>query len=163
TGLILCQGGEFGFALLALAVKDQLIPGDVASFFLAIIVFSMALTPLLISRSHLIADRLLERGKAKAGDYPGSDAPVIAEHELHNHVILCGYGRVGQIIARFLEMENIPYIAIDDDPVRVQRALALGGQVMFGNARKIKLLQQLGLAQAARSEEHTSELQSREN
>ncbi|MGD9660089.1 MAG: cation:proton antiporter [Porticoccaceae bacterium] len=148
TGLILCQGGEFGFALLALAVKDQLIPKDMASFFLAIIVFSMALTPLLISRSHLIADRLLARGGVKPENHSGSDIAAGQEHELKNHVILCGYGRVGQIIGRFLKMENIPYVAVDDDPVRVQRALALGEQVVFGNARKIKLLQQLGLADA---------------
>jgi len=63
-------------------------------------------------------------------------------------VILCGYGRVGQTIARFLQQENIPFIAVDDDPLRVQRARAAGEHVHYGSARKLKVLQQLGLMQA---------------
>ncbi|MAA59343.1 MAG: potassium transporter, partial [Pseudomonadales bacterium] len=68
--------------------------------------------------------------------------------EMNHHVILCGYGRVGQTISRFLQQENIPYIAVDDDPVRVQRARAAGDHVHYGSAKKIKVLQHLGLMKA---------------
>jgi CPA2 family monovalent cation:H+ antiporter-2 len=145
TGMVLSQGGEFGFALLALAVKGTLVPHDVASFFLSIIVISMAITPFLISNSEKIADRILVRRQQKTTE------PEATESEpkpYENHVILCGYGRVGQTISRFLQQENIPYVAVDDDPVRVQRARAAGEHVEYGSARKMKVLKHLGLMQA---------------
>ena len=145
TGLILCQGGEFGFALLALAVSDKLIPGDVASFFLSIIVLSMGVTPFLVSNSRVIASRL-----TAAGAKPDDDGlSGVGGDDFQRHVILCGYGRVGQTIARFLEMEHIPFVAIDDDPLRVERARAVGQPVIFGNARQLKLLERMGLDRAA--------------
>lgn len=147
TGLILCQGGEFGFALLALAASGRLVPQDVASFFLAIIVLSMAVTPFLVSNSSRIAETLLRNGK-RLPAAPVDGQEIEGEH-LANHVIVCGYGRVGQIIVRFLKMENIPFIALDDDPVRVERAAALGERVVFGSARKPKLMLQLGLKEAS--------------
>lgn len=147
TGLVLSQGGEFGFALLALAVKGTLVPHDVASFFLSIIVISMAATPFLVSNSEKIADRLLVR-KQKKAEPVTEDLDQLPEETLDHHVILCGYGRVGQTISRFLIQENIPYVAVDDDPVRVQRARAAGEHVHYGSARKMKVLQQLGLMQA---------------
>lgn len=147
TGLILSQGGEFGFALLALAVKGSLVPHDVASFFLSIIVISMAATPFLVSNSEKIANRLLVRKQQKA--QTPDDVPEQTEQlPMENHVILCGYGRVGQTISRFLQQENISYIAVDDDPVRVQRARAAGEHVHYGSAKKVKVLQHLGLMHA---------------
>ena len=145
TGVILSQGGEFGFALLALAVSGDLIPPDVASFFLSIIVLSMGLTPFLVSNSRRIANYLTARRSPVDDDLelvPGGD-------DFHDHVILCGFGRVGQTIARFLEMEGIRYLAIDDDPIRVERARAMGQPVIFGSARKMKLLEHLGIDRAA--------------
>ena len=147
TGLILSQGGEFGFALLALAVRDSLIPKDVASFYLSIIVLSMAATPFLVSNSEKIATRLLLRRLEKINP----DQEVLAakvEHPLEHHVIICGYGRVGQTIARFLQQEQIPFLAVDDDAVRVKRARANGEPVYFGSARKMAVLHHLGLADA---------------
>lgn len=147
TGLILCQGGEFGFALLALAVKDSLVPPDVSSFFLSIIVLSMGITPLLVSNSEKIATRLLlqrEQKKAPEQEILASKA----DNELRGHVIICGYGRVGQTIARFLQQEQIPYVAVDDDAVRVQRARTTGEPVYFGSARKLAVLKHLGLMDA---------------
>ncbi len=148
TGLILSQGGEFGFALLAMAVKDDLLPKDVASFFIAIIVLSMAATPFLISNSEKIANRLLLWRNTKIGNDP--DVMVThADSQLENHVIICGYGRVGQTIARFLQQEKIPFIAVDDDAVRVQRARAAGDPVHYGSARKLSVLKHLGLSRAS--------------
>ncbi|MGB3621026.1 MAG: cation:proton antiporter [Ketobacter sp.] len=148
TGLILCQGGEFGFALLALAVKGDLVPTDVASFFLSIIVISMGVTPLLVSNSEKIANYFLARQRQNPADTLLPDTTSHSASEMEGHVILCGYGRVGQTIARFLQQEQIPYIAIDDDPVRVQRARLAGENVEYGSARKLKVLMHLGLMKA---------------
>lgn len=147
TGLVLSQGGEFGFALLALAVKGTLVPHDVASFFLSIIVISMAATPFLVSNSEKIADRIVARRQRKQEATDEIQNPE-QTRQLDHHVILCGYGRVGQTISRFLQQENIPHIAVDDDPVRVQRARAAGEHVHYGSARKMKVLQHLGLMNA---------------
>lgn len=145
TGLILSQGGEFGFALLALATKGQLVPHDVSSFFLSIIVLSMAATPVLIKHSEKIATKLtLKQLDAKETE----QLSRFSTKDLQDHVILCGYGRVGQIIARFLIQEQIPYIAIDDDPLRVKRAQSAGENAVFGSARQVKVLQHLGLMKA---------------
>ncbi|MFZ5604972.1 MAG: cation:proton antiporter [Pseudomonadota bacterium] len=148
TGLILSQGGEFGFALLALAQKDKLIPNDIASFFLSIIVLSMAATPFLVANSEKIARRLLRWREHKDNDVPDVMHTHLSHH-LENHVIICGYGRVGQTIGRFLQQENIPFIAVDDDPVRVERARAAGEPVHFGSARKLNVLKHLGLQHAS--------------
>lgn len=147
TGLILSQGGEFGFALLALAVKGRLIPDDVASFFLSIIVVSMGITPFLVSNSEKIATRLLlkrEQKKDPEREILASKVDAILQH----HVIICGYGRVGQTIARFLQQEKIPFVAVDDDAVRVKRARTAGEPVYFGSARKMAVLKHLGLSDA---------------
>ena len=148
TGLILSQGGEFGFALLALAVKDNLLPKDVASFYLSIIIVSMAVTPFLISNSEKIATRLLLRHLQKSNPEEEVLATRVEQH-LYHHVIICGYGRVGQTIARFLQQEQIPFLAVDDDAVRVKRARASGEPVYFGSARKLAVLRHLGLADAS--------------
>ncbi len=147
TGLILSQGGEFGFALLALATKDQLIPPDIASFYLSIIVLSMGVTPFLISNSEKIATRLQLRKLQE--HHPDQDVLASKQDDnLRHHVMICGYGRVGQTIARFLQQEKIPYVAVDDDPVRVQRARSAGEPVYFGSARKMAVLKHLGLHHA---------------
>ncbi|NPU95154.1 MAG: sodium:proton antiporter [Gammaproteobacteria bacterium] len=148
TGLILSQGGEFGFALLALAQKDKLIPNDIASFFLSIIVLSMAATPFLVANSEKIAHRLLRWRDRKDNAVPDVMHTHVSHH-LENHVIICGYGRVGQIIGRFLQQENIAFIAVDDDAVRVERARAAGEPVHFGSARKLNVLKHLGLERAS--------------
>jgi len=147
TGLILSQGGEFGFALLALAVKDHLVPDDVASFFLSIIVLSMSITPFLVSNSEKIATRLLLRREQKKDPEHEILASKL-DRPLQDHVIICGYGRVGQTIARFLQQEKIPFVAVDNDAVRVKHARAAGEPVYFGSVRKLAVLKKLGLMQA---------------
>ncbi|HEX4974505.1 MAG TPA: cation:proton antiporter [Pseudomonadales bacterium] len=146
TGLILSQGGEFGFVVLALAVKDQLIASDVVSFFSTIITLSMSVTPFLVSYSDKIAARLLIKREQKPN--PEQDLPSHINESLINHVIICGYGRVGQIIARFLQQEKIPFIALDNDALRVKQARAAGEPVLFDNTDKLAALKKMGLMQA---------------
>ena len=144
TGLILSQGGEFGFALLALATKGSLVPHDVASFFLSIIVLSMAATPFLVKHGEWIASKV----SLKKTEPNTEHLQTHTSTDLEDHVILCGYGRVGQVISRFLIQEKIPFVALDDDAVRVERAQMAGENVVYGSARQIKVLQSLGLMKA---------------
>lgn len=151
AGIVLSQGGEFGFALIAIGLKGELIEADVASFFVSVIVLSMATTPFLVKNISTISDRLLgKRNQIRDPMQELALAPSADAHEsLENHVIILGYGRVGQMISRFLRQEDIHSIAIDDDSVRVQAARAAGENVYYGNAKQASLLKLLGLNKAS--------------
>lgn len=88
SGLILSQGGEFGFVLVSLAVSHQLLPADDAGLLVSIGVLSMAFTPMLLNRSGVISRFLLRQWTQEPDSPPMDDT-------LKRHVILCGYGRVG--------------------------------------------------------------------
>lgn len=147
TGLVLCQGGEFGFAVLSLALRDNLIGPLTSQVVLAIILISMLLAPLLVRYNGFIAQWLTRTQEASFGRRAERD--IAAESEsLHDHVLLCGYGRTGQNVARFLEHEGVPYLALDLDPARVQEAKAAGDPVSFGDACRREILDAAGLARA---------------
>lgn len=155
TALALAQGGEFFFAMLALAAREKLVPGDVASFMIAVTVVSMALTPPLIRHSEVIAGhilRLLPGGLQKAGDgEEREEASRIGEATatLQRHVVILGYGRVGQTIARFLRLQKIPFIALDTDVLRVREAVTAGDNVFFGDPVHREILHAAGIDRAS--------------
>ncbi|UVE16433.1 monovalent cation:proton antiporter-2 (CPA2) family protein [Pseudomonas sp. LS44] len=144
SGLALAQGGEFFFALVTLAAQTRLLPPDSDGVLLAATFCSMALTPLLLRAAPKLATRLARQ------QHPHSSAEMLAaaSRELSGHVVICGYGRVGQSIGRFLRRENIPYVALDDDPVRVQEAAAGEACVHYGDSRRAELLEAVGLVRA---------------
>nr|WP_239482111.1 monovalent cation:proton antiporter family protein [Pseudomonas insulae] len=143
TGLALAQGGEFCFALVTQAGQVRLLPAEVGGLLLAATFCSMALTPLLLRAAPKFA-RWLQRRDAK-----DTVLEVAAASEaLDQHVVICGYGRVGQSIGRFLRREKIAYIALDDDPVRVQEAAAGESCVHYGDSRRADLLEAVGLVRA---------------
>ncbi len=143
TGLTLAQGGEFGFALLALAAGHAVLDRQTQSLVLASIILSMMLTPVLLRYREDLITRLFRPTSAPAaGSLPHPSVP------LQDHVILCGYGRVGQVIGRFLRQEGIPYVALDADPVRVQAAALAGENIHYGDGAQPSVLRALGLAQA---------------
>ncbi len=147
AGICLAQGGEFGFALLTLASNHQLISRELNTLIVAIIILSMVTTPILIRFSAALSRRLYRPDTVRSsGQHP---IPLPEElTELSDHVILCGYGRVGQVIARFLQPLQIPYITIDRDPLRVQQAAAAGERIYYGDARRTDLLKTLGSSRA---------------
>ncbi len=147
AGICLAQGGEFGFALLTLASNHQLISSELNALVVAIIILSMLTTPLLIRFSAALSGRIHK--PARDATVPAQSAPLPEDlDELSDHVILCGYGRVGQVITRFLQPLQIPYITIDSDPVRVQEAAAAGERIYYGDARRTDLLKTLGSSRA---------------
>jgi CPA2 family monovalent cation:H+ antiporter-2 len=147
TGLYLAQAGEFGFVLLQLATAQRLLPPQLQAPVLASMVLSMLATPLIVHYSNRIVMRL-----ARSDWLLQSVAMTsIARRSINaeRHVIIAGYGRSGQNLARILEGEGIAYIALDLDPDRVRQATAAGQNVVFGDATRLKSLMAAGLARAS--------------
>ncbi|MGH8371970.1 MAG: NAD-binding protein, partial [Gammaproteobacteria bacterium] len=147
TGLVLAQGGEFGFALLALGLSAHVIRAPLAEFGLAVIVLSMIVSPLLIRANRVLAARIFPASEADERDRLQHD---IGEHQIHNedHVLIVGYGRVGQNVARFLEQDDFAFVALDLDPVRVKRAREAGDPVYYGDGTNPDILKAAGLEHA---------------
>lgn len=147
TGIVLSPGGEFGFALIALLLDNRLIGSNFTQPVLAAITLSMLTAPILIRHNKRIARFVLrESGPAPTGlERIDAANRALARRE---HVVLCGYGRVGQNIARVLESEGFEFLAIDLDPVRVRNALAAGDAVIFGDAADEGLLKSAGVERA---------------
>ena len=147
TGLYLAQAGEFGFVLLTLAQDRSLLPPWLANPVLASMVLSMLATPFIILYSNAIVRKLV------ASDWMQQSLHMtsIARKTINTaqHVIICGYGRCGQNLARILEREGIPYMALDLDPDRVRQAAAAGDSVVFGDAARLQALMAAGLARAS--------------
>ncbi len=147
TGLYLAQAGEFGFVLLTLGTEHGLVAPQWTSPVLASMVLSMLATPFLILYSNRIVNKLV------ASDWMMQSLALtsIARKSMatERHVIICGYGRSGQNLARLLAKEAIPYMALDLDPDRVRQAAAAGQSVVFGDAARLQSLMAAGLARAA--------------
>lgn len=136
SGFYLAQVGEFGFVVLALAQKNQLLSDNTVSLIIALGVLSMGITPVLMNRADALAKHLIKSQELLEEPLP---TPTTCEL-MKDHVVICGFGRVGQTIARFLRKEAIPYIAMDQDPVRIQEAIVGGENVLFGDSRHRDIL-----------------------
>ena len=147
TGLYLAQAGEFGFVLLTLANRNGLVPPTLLNPILASMVLSMLATPFIIMYSNRIVMKLV----ASEWLQQSLQMTTIARKSINanKHVIICGYGRCGQNLARMLEHEGIPYMALDLDPDRVRQAAAAGDSVVFGDASRLQALAAAGLARAS--------------
>ncbi|HYR26730.1 MAG TPA: cation:proton antiporter, partial [Aquabacterium sp.] len=147
TGLYLAQAGEFGFVLLSLATGQHLIPPQVESPLLAAMVLSMLATPLIIQYS----DPIVMRVSSTDWLMQSLAMTKIASKAINTerHVLICGYGRSGQNLARLLDQEHIPYMALDLDPDRVQQAASAGQNVVFGDATRLQSLVAAGLLRAS--------------
>jgi monovalent cation:H+ antiporter-2, CPA2 family len=147
TGLYLAQAGEFGFVLLTLAQSNSLVPPALLNPILASMVLSMLATPFIIMYSNRIVMKLVSSEWLQQS----LQMTNIARKSINSnkHVIICGYGRCGQNLARILEREHIPYIALDLDPDRVRQAAAAGDSVVFGDAARLQALMAAGLARAS--------------
>jgi len=146
TGLALAGAGEFGLVLLSEAARLQLMPGGVTQIVLAALVLSMLVSPFIIEYS----ERLVRRFSAAEWMNRAMVLHNIAIQTMgaERHVIICGYGRSGQNLARFLEQEKINFIALDIDPQRVREAAAAGESVVFGDAARREVLIAAGLLRA---------------
>jgi len=146
TGLGLAQAGEFGLVLIALASDHSLIPPDLHQAILAAMVLSMLIAPFLVQHGDGLVRRLL--WGAWMEQAKGVHEIAVKSFGVSQHVILCGYGRSGQNLARILEAENVPFIALDHDPRRVKAATEAGDNVVFGDSTRREILLAAGIHRA---------------
>jgi len=148
TGVVVALGGEFGFALLTLSLRHELLDPAIVQPLLAATVLSMVISPMLIRHNRRIARALLgESGPPLSEAMREAQATLaVAQRE---HVIICGFGRVGQNIARVLEKKGFEYIALDVDTYRIRVGRQAGDPVIYGDAGHSEVLQNVGLAHAS--------------
>lgn len=143
TAMALAVGGEFGFALLAIALQQQVIAQPLAQFILTAVLLSMVLGPFLIRYSGPLAGYIYRQQRTASPP----ELTALPPQRQPPRVIICGYGRIGQNVARLLEEEEIPFVALDLDASRVAEARQAGEPVIFGDSTDLELLQTLGLEQ----------------
>lgn len=146
SGLGLAQAGEFGFVLLTLAGGVNLLPAEVMQNVLAAMLISMLAAPFVIQHAGDIVRRLSPSAWMDSALLIHQVA--VKSMSSDAHVIICGYGRSGQGLSRFLSRENLRFIALDLDPRRVHEAASEGKSVVYGDAAKREVLIAAGLLRA---------------
>ncbi|CAI0427135.1 unnamed protein product [Linum tenue] len=142
VGLLLAPGGEFAFVAFGEAVNQSIMTPQLSSLLFLVVGISMAITPWLAAGGQLIASRF-ELHDVR------SLLPVESEtDDLQDHIIICGFGRVGQIIAQLLSERLIPFVALDVRSDRVTFGRALDLPVYFGDAGSREVLHKLGAERA---------------
>ena len=137
-GLILSQGGEFGFVLFTAAVGEAVMTRELADFLIVVVSLSMAFTPILM----IAADSWLRRGENRRTAAYDTIEPEESD------IIIVSFGRFGQIIGRILRSKNIPFTALESNPEQVEVVRRFGNKVYFGDARRTDLLHAAGAARA---------------
>ena len=135
-GLLLSQGGEFGFVLFSRAAQALLITPGAASLFTAIVTLSMATTPFLMMATARIRE---EPDRHEIREGPSADGA---------NALVVGYGRFGQTVAQMLLAADIPVTLIDIDTEMIDVAGEFGARVYFGDGTRLDLLRQAGADEA---------------
>jgi CPA2 family monovalent cation:H+ antiporter-2 len=139
--LLLAQAGEFGFVVIGVAGRGDLLSPRLAAGAAAVVGLSMVVTPLLAGAARRLAARL------DSGDHRG-DEPSGDPADLNDHIVIGGFGRVGQMVARALDAEGVPYIALDSNGDLVAERRHRGQPVYFGDAGRAELLERVGAERA---------------
>jgi monovalent cation:H+ antiporter-2, CPA2 family len=148
TGVIVAQSGEFGFALLILLLRHDLLDPRLVQPLLAATVLSMVLSPLIIRHNRRITRIILRESGSPLTEAMRQERVTLAAAD-REHVVICGFGRVGQNIARVLEQTGFEYIALDVDPHRIRTGRQVGDPVVYGDAGQGKVLENVGVAHAS--------------
>ena len=137
--ITLAQGGEFGFVLFSLAVSHGVMPQELAQMLVIVVTISMATTPLLLKLHNAFVEPLFAKPATREFDH-------IDDH--HSRVLIAGFGRVGQIIARVLRMRHISFTALESSVAQVDFVRRFGNKVYYGDPSRLELLQAAGAARA---------------
>ena len=151
TAAQLAMAGEFGIVLLTLAFSHSLINAEIFHSTLAIMLLSMFLAPFIIQAAMRLANWLATRYTNELPNVPQvgfSDAISVSDALIDRHVLICGFGRTGHIVAEFLAAEGIAWSAIDLNANRVQEAAHELGLVVYGRAERPEVLKAAGLETA---------------
>lgn len=144
TGLLLGQGGEFAFVILAAATSLGLIASDLEQHILIVAGVSMLLTPIVAQLAQRVA-RHLERRDAASEAQDGENA----FRDCEGHVIVAGFGRVGQTLSRALDAEGLDYVALDADAALIAKLRDRRQPVFYGDASRVEILAKAGIDHAA--------------
>ncbi len=136
----LAQGGEFGFVLFALAVGDGVMDRDLAQMLVIVVTLSMAMTPLLIKLHSAFIEPLYLKSEPSR-DFDTVDDP-------NSRVLIAGFGRVGQVVARVLRMRRISFTALESSVAQVDFVRRFGNKVYYGDPSRLELLQAAGAGRA---------------
>jgi len=148
TGIVMSIGSEFGVALCTLLLEAGLLPAASGQPLVVAIVLSMVLSPLILTHNKRVA-RWLLREHAPTPTASEREESATKEIALREHVILCGFGRVGQNVARVLESQGFEYIALDLDPARIRAARQAGDPVLYGDSADEEMLTKVGVDTAS--------------
>ncbi|WCR56467.1 cation:proton antiporter [Rickettsia asembonensis] len=143
SGLLLSQGGEFGFILFSLGKDSGVLEESTADILLLVVTFTMALTPLLAALGKKIAEKV-DKGLGKTP----TQMIELGARDLTNHIIIAGLGNTGKMVARVLEAEGISYVILDLDDDRVKEELSNGLPVFKGDVSQADTLKALGTERA---------------
>lgn len=142
VGLLLAQGGEFAFVLFGAAMDEGVLPDATGQILMATVALSMAATPLLAKLGSMVAARMTHPGSADLGTLQ-HEAEAVSDH-----VVIAGFGRVGQTVAKVLAAAAIPYVALDLDHARVARCRTKGLPAFYGDASRVDVLTAAGAGRA---------------
>jgi monovalent cation:H+ antiporter-2, CPA2 family len=142
VALLLAQGGEFAFILFGAAMEHELLNVQTGQILVATVALSMVATPFLATLGHTLAGRLQQGG-------PTDLAALQEESQAYaDHVLIAGFGRVGQTVAKVLGAAGVPYVALDLDHARVTRCRARGLPAFYGDASRVDVLSAAGAGRA---------------
>ena len=144
-GLLLAQGGEFAFIVVGYAASAGLLKAEVAQFMLLVVSLSLMITPLVARLGHWLGHKMDAPSSAASDATAAPDLP----QGLSGHVVIAGFGRVGQLLAQVLTQQRVPYVAIEHDAHVAARLRQQGHPVFYGNAARPELLRKLQTDQAA--------------
>jgi glutathione-regulated potassium-efflux system ancillary protein KefC/glutathione-regulated potassium-efflux system protein KefB len=138
-GVALAGGGEFAFVLFAMAAGDGLLSRPIADLLVIVVTLSMVAAPLLIAAADALAERLRPVAAAPAFDEIESDEP---------RVLIAGFGRFGQIVARVLRARRIRFTALEVSQAQVDFVRRFGNRLYYGDASRLEVLRAAGAEQA---------------
>ena len=142
SGTLLGQGGEFAFIVMGMAVMQQLLPNEIGQFVMLVVGFSMLATPV-AARVGRELGQWIDR---RVGQ------PVVIERpsvpELDGHIVIAGFGRVGQLLGQLFDAQNIPYLALEHDAKTANESHRRGLPVFSGDASRPDLLRQVRVDRA---------------
>ena len=142
TALALFQLGEFGLVVFELAGKENLIESTVSQILIVTITISMVITPFVLRNISSLANLLLR-------DKEDAQKEASGQNDLHDHIIVLGYGRLGRKICEKLDHRTVKYIAIENNIYNVKEAQKEGKNVIFGNAGKKTILESVNIKESA--------------
>jgi len=143
AGILLSGAGEFAFVIFTLARREGLMTSGDLGFVTTVAAVSMMLTPAFGALARIVGTRLARSAA------PGGETATAPADELSGHVIIAGYGRVGEVVAAAVEATATPYVALDLNASRVTEARNAGRHVIFGDASRHEMLERVGASRAS--------------